>query len=251
MKILSAIAATVLLLGACSDDAASLDPSLENLADIRSGELQLDVSIAPSTEGTDTGFSIAGVFSLPDEEGSLPEADLTYTQRVGTTEVEGRFLADGETVVVEVDGQQSELTPEQVDAFRATGDESADSVFGSLNVEDWFLRPETDDEEGEVTIKGDLDVIVALNDILEVAQRFGSSLPPIEGDEAEVVRESVRSATGEITTGAEDGLLHHVAVFIDFGVSDPDLARALGPLAGVVFTLEMTISNVNEPVDVD
>jgi hypothetical protein len=42
-----------------------------------------------------------------------------------------------------------------------------------------------------------------------------------------------------------------VAVFIDFGVSDPDLARALGPLAGVVFTLEMTISNVNEPVDVN
>lgn len=100
-------------------------------------------------------------------------------------------------------------------------------------------------------MSGELDVVAALNDIFEVARSFGGSLEPIEGDEAEIVTASVREASAEIVSGAEDGLLRHLEVEIDFGVADEALSSALGPLAGATFELDFTISNVNEPVDVE
>ncbi|MEA2453132.1 MAG: hypothetical protein QOG04_1842 [Actinomycetota bacterium] len=213
--------------------------------------MSLEVSIAPAGEDEALGFALDGVFSLPDASGDLPEADLEYTQRSGGEAVSARFASDGETIFVEVDGERRELSPDEIEGFRATGDDSADSVFGALEVDRWIPDPQTDESGDEITVSGDLDVIAALNDIFEVARSFGgASLATIEGDEADVVRESVRSATAEITSGAEDGLLHHLVVEIDFGVADEDVAQALGPLAGAVFTLDLTISNVNEAVDV-
>lgn len=242
----------LLLLGACSPDASeSAASSLQKISDIRSGELALDVSIAPSGEDEATGFSLEGLFSLPEEQGALPEADLLYTQRADGSEAEGRFIADGETVTVEVEGESAELPPEQVESFRVGGDGSGDSVFGNLDVESWFPEPETEESGDAVTLSGELDVIAALNDIFEIAESFGATLEPIEGDEADIVRDSVRSATGEITSDAEDGLLRHLVVEFDFGVADPDLAEALGPLAGATFTIDLAISNVNETVDID
>lgn len=242
----------LLLLGACSPDATeSAATSLQKISDIRSGEMVLDVSIAPAGEEEATGFSLDGLFSLPEEQGALPEADLLYIQRADGSEVEGRFIANGETVFVEVDGDRVELPPEQVESFRVQGSGSGDTIFGNLDVQSWFPQPETEESGDAVTLSGDLDVIAALNDIFEIAKSFGATLAPIEGDEAEIVRDSVRSATGEITSGTEDGLLRHLAVDFDFGVADPDLAEALGPLAGATFTIDLTISNVNETVDIE
>ena len=243
---------SLLVVGACSPDAReSATSSLENISDIRSGELSLDVGISPAGEEEATGFSLEGAFSLPEESGAMPEADLIYVQRAAGTEAEGRFIADGETVFVEVEGERVELPPDQVESFRVGGTETGDSVFGSLDVDGWFPDPQTEESDEEVTVSGDLDVVAALNDIFDVAQSFGASFEPIEGDEADIVRDSVRSATGEVSSGVEDGLLRRLSVEIDFGVTDPELAEDLGPLAGATFSLELTISNVNEEVDVE
>lgn len=243
---------TALLLFACSPDAKdSAAGGLKKLADIRSGEISLDVSIAPQGEEEATGFALEGVFSLPEESGQLPEADLSYTQRAAGEEAEGRFISNGETVFVEVDGERTELPPDQVEGFRVAGTESGESVFQGLDATTWFENPETEESGDEVTLTGELDVVAALNDIFEVARSFGGTMEPIEGDEADIVRDSVRDASAEITTGAEDGLLHHATVTIDFGVADPELAEALGPFAGATFTLELSLENVNEPVEVD
>lgn len=242
----------LLVLISCSPDATeTATSSLQKISDIRSGEMSLDVSIAASGEDEATGFSLEGLFSLPEEQGALPEADLLYTQRADGSEIEGRFIANGETVFVEVDGDRTELPPDQVESFRVAGAGSGDSVFGNLDVESWFPDPATEESGDAVTLSGDLDVIAALNDIFEIAKSFGATLEPIEGDEADVVRESVRSGTGAITSGTEDGLLRHLGVEFDFGVTDPDLAEALGPLAGATFTIDLTISNVNETVDIE
>lgn len=247
-----ALVSLLFVLISCSPDAAeTATSSLQKISDIRSGEMSLDVSIAPAGEDEATGFSLEGLFSLPEEQGALPEADLLYVQRADGSEAEGRFIADGETVTVEVEGETAELSPEQVDSFRVDGTGAGDSIFGNLDVESWFPDPETEESGDEITLSGNLDVIAALNDIFEIAESFGASLEPIEGDEAEIVRNSVRSATGEITSGAEDGLLRHLAVEFDFGVTDPDLAEALGPLAGATFTIELAISNVNGTVEID
>lgn len=248
----TAFACSLLVLGACSPDGQeTATTSLQNIAEIRSGELTIDVGIAPAGEEEATGFALEGVFSLPDEAGALPEADLLYTQRVEGAEVEGRFISNGDTIFVEVDGGRTELPPDQIEDFKVTGSASDGSVFGALDVEEWFSDPTTEEAGDEVTLSGELDVVAALNDIFEVARNFGATIQPIEGSEADIVAESVRSARAEITSGAEDGLLRGVSLEIDFGVTDQELAEALGPLAGATFTLELDLSNVNEPVDVE
>ena len=252
MRSAAVSAALLLTLAACAPDAKETSvASLQKISDIRSGELTLDVAISPSGEGEATGFSLEGVFSLPEETGEIPEADLVYTQRAGGSEAEGRFIADGETVFVEVDGDRTELPPEEVDTFRVAGTDAQRSVFSALQVDEWFPEPVIEESGDEVVMSGKLDVVAALNDIFEVARSFGGSLEPIEGAEADIVRDSVREAAAEIVTGAEDGLLRHVELELDLGVADAELAKALGPLAGATFTIDFTISNVNEPVDVE
>ena len=247
-----ALTATLVVLASCSPDATeTASSSLQKISDIRSGEMSLDVGISPHGEEEATGFSLEGLFSLPEENGALPEADLLYTQRGGGSEAEGRFIADGETVFVEVDGDRTELSPEQVDSFRVGGTGSGDSIFGELDVDQWFPDPQTEESGDEVTLSGDLDVVSALNDIFEIAQSFGASFEPIAGDEEAIVRDSIRSATGEITSGAEDGLLRHLEIEIDFGVADPELSEALGSLSGAIFTIDLTISNANGTVEID
>lgn len=129
----------LVLLSACGPDAKeSSVASLQRISDIRSGDLTLDVAISPTGEGQATGFGLEGVFSLPDTAGEIPEADLIYTQRAGGSEAEGRFIADGETVFVEVDGERTELPPDQVEGFRVAGSDAEGSVFSALEVGDWF-----------------------------------------------------------------------------------------------------------------
>jgi hypothetical protein len=248
-KLGSLLVAAALVVACAPDAKESAADGLKNLAEIRSGEISLDVSIAPQGEEEATGFALEGVFSLPEESGELPEADLSYTQRANGEEVEGRFVSDGESVFVEVDGERTELPPDQVEGFRVAGTESGDSVFQGLDATTWFEDPGTEESGDEVTLSGELDVVVALNDIFEVARSFGGTMEPIEGDEADIVRDSVRSASADITTGA-DGLLHHASVTIDFGVADPELSEALGSFAGATFSLELSLTNVNETVEV-
>lgn len=247
-----ALVSLLLILSSCSPDASeTATSSLQKISDIRSGEMSLDVSIAPSGEDEATGFSLEGLFSLPEDQGALPEADLSYTQRADGSEVEGRFIADGQTVFVEIDGDRTQLPSDQVDSFRVEGSGGGESIFGNLDAEAWFPDPEIEESGDAVTLSGDLDVIAALNDIFEIANSFGATLEPIGGDEAGIVRDSVRSATGEITSGTEDGLMRSLTVEFDFGVADPDLAEALGPLSGATLTIDLAISNVNETVDIE
>ena len=247
-----AVVAIAALIGGCAQDPeADALESLRRISEIRSGELTLDVAIETTGEDVaSTGFTIDGVFMLPDEEGALPEADLAYTQRAGDEEVDGRFISDGTTVFVEVEGERTELPADQVDAFRVEGDADAATVFTQLDVEKWLPDATVEDEGGDTTITGDLDVVAALNDMFELAASFGGAVvPAIEEDQAEIVRSSVVSSSAEITAG-EDGLLRRLSMAIEFGVADAELREALGPLAGATFTLELDLASVNDPVDV-
>lgn len=225
--------------------------SLQLISDIRSGVMDLVVRIETSDASASTGLTLEGAFMLPEEQGALPEADLTYTQNQGDDSTTARFISNGEAMFVEVDGERTDLPPEQVETFRTTGDPEAASVFGTLDVSDWIPRPEIQEDGDLATITGELDVVAALNDIFEVGRRFGGvELPALEGDEAERVEAAVRASTAEITAGP-DGLLRHLLVEIDLGVEEGDLRDALGPLAGAIFSVELSIDNVNEKIDVE
>ena len=252
MRVVALAAIAALVSGCAQDPEADALESLRRISEIRSGDMTLDVDIETTGEdAASTGFTIDGVFMLPDEEGALPEADLAYTQRAGDEEAGGRFVSDGTTVFVEVEGERTELPADQVDAFRVEGDAGVDSVFTKLNVESWLPDATVEEEHGDTTITGDLDVVAALNDMFELVASFGgAAVPAIEGDQAEIVRSSVVSSSAEITAG-EDGLLRRLAMVIEFGVADAELREALGPLAGATFSLDLAISNVNEEVDVE
>ena len=247
------LAVVACLLTACSQDGGTpLATTAENISDIRSGEFQLEVTIEAADGSATTGFTLVGPFSLSEEAGALPIADLTYVQIAGDEEGGGRFIATGKGVFTEIDGQVYELPEDQIESFRTSGEEDADSVFAGIDVDEWVIDPTTEESEDTTTITGDLDVVTAMNDIFQIAQRFGAAgLPRIEGDEAARVEGAVRSATITVESGADDGLLRHLAVTIDFGVENQDLTEALGPLAGASFDLELTIENPNEPVEVD
>ena len=251
MKVVVLAAIAALVSGCAQDPEADALESLRRISEIRSGELTLDVGIETTGEdAASTGFTIEGVFMLPDEEGALPEADLAYTQRAGEEEVSGRFISDGTTVFVEVEGERTELPADQVDAFRVQGDAAAETVFSQLDVETWLPDATVEEEGGDTTITSDLDVVAALNDMFELAASFGgASVPVIEGDQAEIVRSSVVSSDAEITAN-EDGLLQELSIVVEFGVANAELREALGPLAGAIFTLDLDLTAVNEPVDV-
>jgi hypothetical protein len=101
------------------------------------------------------------------------------------------------------------------------------------------------------TIAGRLDVVAAANDLFDLARDFaGTTVPAIEGEEAERLRGAVESASLELIVGRDDELLRRLR--IDVAATAPDrLEPALSELLGVRFQLLLAIEDPNEPVRVD
>ena len=72
MRVVAFVAIAALVGGCAQDPESDAIESLRRISEIRSGELSLDVGIAtPGEDAASTGFTIDGVFMLPDEEGAL------------------------------------------------------------------------------------------------------------------------------------------------------------------------------------
>lgn len=216
---------------------------------------------AEEAGGGDVGFELSGPFSLP-EAGQLPIADIEYTQLAGPERGEASFISTGDAAFVELEGTTYELPEEQLEGLRAPEEETSGvEVFGDLEVDQWIVDPELN-EGGEVggaetdRVSGELDVVTALNDLLDVAAQFGASgfggLSQVEGDSAEQLENAVESATIEIYSGTEDRLLRRVDIEIEFGASGSgEVSDEVAGVLGTRLTLEMTISDPNEPIDVE
>lgn len=231
-----------------------------NLEELRSGELELSVTTAsaPGIDGSaEAGFELSGSFQLP-EEGSLPIADLEFTDLGSDEPISRGFISTGEEAFIEVDGQAYLLSAEQTQGLLG-GSGEGDALFEGVDVSGWFVDAELKEGESldgeEVdTVTGELDVVVALNDLFEIAERFGSptAFEPIEGDEAERLQNAVRSSSIEIASGSEDRLLRHLLIDVDLALDEGiSLAESLGPLAGASFTIDMNIGAPNEDVEVE
>lgn len=254
-------AAVCLTLVACSSDASDVvTETTANLEDLKSGHLELSVSAAPlpgrEGEQPEAGFELSGSFQLP-EEGSLPVVDLEYTDLGLEEPATQGFIATGESAYLVVDEIAYEIPPEQADSLRG-GSAEGEGVFDQLQVADWIREPELSEGESHDgddvdRVRGELDVVQALNDLVATAQRFGrSDLNAIEGTEAERLESAVQRSTIELLTGSEDRLLRSLSISIEFALDEAvDLTEVLGPLAGATFELDLEISDPNEPVDVE
>jgi hypothetical protein len=233
-----------------------------SLGDIRSGTLHLSVLVetTPGRDAGRVGFEIDGPFALA-ESGDLPEADISYTQIAGDDEVTVRLTSTGETAYQTVAGETTEMAEPQLDALRAAGGSEAGGGLGRLDLSAWIDGAELQDggRRGGVDaylVTGRLDVVAALNGMVDAARSFGASgaasLEHLDEANAELLTNAIRSSSVGVYAGEEDGLLRSLEVLVEFQADAPaEVRRALGPLAGARLSIELSIDDPNEPVDVD
>jgi hypothetical protein len=263
-RIAGAAALTAALLAACSG-APSADEVLsrasDSLADIRSGELHLSVLVetAPGADSSRIGFEIDGPFAFGGA-GELPEARITYKQIAGEDELEVTLTSTGETAYQTVAGQTTEMSEPQLEELRATG-VSEGGGFGTLDVQEWIDDAELRDggRRGATDVylvTGSLDVVAALNGMVDAATAFGASgaagLEHLDAAGERAIESSVESSSVKIYAGEEDGLLRALNLLVEFQANaDKEVLDALGPLAGARLSIELSIDDPNEPVDVE
>jgi hypothetical protein len=126
-----------------------------------------------------------------------------------------------------------------------------------LRIDDWIRDPKSSDG-GDVggadtdKIEADLDVVAAVNDLIEVTGSFGGpDLDSIEGPEAEQLRSAVRDAKLEVWTGDDDRLPRRLRIEADFDPELPEELEELARAAGSKVTFELAIDDPNKPVEVE
>lgn len=255
------LVAIALVAAACDADGGSdandaLVETTENLATIESGDLSL--TLLAESEGDAAGrvgFRLDGSFALADE-GELPIADMEYTQIAGDEEGGGRFLSTGERAYVEIDETVYELPEEQQEALRSDGAQTGEAGLGQLEIDGWVRDAEiagggTVDGVETDRITAGLDVVTAVNDLVELAGRLGTfDIGRLEGASAQQLERAVEQARIEVVTGKDDRLLRRLRIDVEFGAPEdlpPEFQNVLGAGVG----LELALADVNEPVRVE
>jgi hypothetical protein len=256
MRRLALLLAAVLTLSGCGGGGGSAQDALSdtasNLGKIRSGDLTLEL-LFMAKGGEEQGFRLQGPVALG--QGSLPVADLEYTQIAGSQEATTRFISTGNKAFVEVEGTAYELPPGLVaDLQSATVELRSEGGLEQIEIGRWFEDPELSeggDLGGDETdlVRARLNVVEVVNGLLGIAAEFGGTkrAPRVEGRGAEQLENAVRSARLELWTGKDDRLLRRLRLAIDLGVKAPAQVKSLVG-AGVRF--ELSVLHPNEEVQV-
>ena len=230
------------------DDAAltTLADTAATLADIHSAAIEVELLAESPDMGEDArlGFRLDGFVQLPDDEGELPVAELTYTQIAGANEGTATFVAvDGELYVTAA-GVTTQLPPDQASGFaRQEGD---DEGLSELRIDDWIVAPTLEEEDDIATVRGELDLAAFYAGLAELS---GGALPALDDDDVAQLDAAVQASTIEVAAGADDHFLRAVVIDITFGSSTPDDVPGLTP--GATAHFELRLDAINEPVDVD
>jgi hypothetical protein len=132
--------------------------------------------------------------------------------------------------------------------------------LATLRIDDWMENPRVS-KGGRVggaettRIHGTLNVVNAINDLLDMAGQLGASqlaaVPRLEGTSADQVQHAVRSSTMDVFTGSSDDLLRKLVVRVEFGANPPPQLRALaGTVGSARLLLELDLTDPNRPVHV-
>lgn len=231
-----------------------LEETTDRLGDIRSGNLSFKLSAA-TRGGAETGFELKGPFSIP-SGAALPTARLDYRRLGVPGSRPSTFISTDKTAYIEVGGRAYQLPPDQVSGLRGSRDAQG-GPFETLDISGWVDKPRVTrgpkiDGAQTNVIRGDLEVVAALNDLFGLAREFGSSnLPQLGQKDQKHLEEAVKSARIEVITGRSDSLLRRLSMVVDLGAEGPKrLSPKLRNLLGVNFRLEMAISDPNRPINV-
>jgi hypothetical protein len=246
----------VVLLAGCGgggvDANAVLSETAANLSSIKSAEsLHLKLLVEPR-EGEPFGFELDGPFSLCDHR-PLPRLNVEYTQIANGREATVRLISTGEQGYVEVGGAAYELRDDQAADLRAACEELGDEGgLEMLRVDDWVRDPEGSRDGDVDRIEGELNVVAAINDLVDVARTFGgSSLFRLDRDDATRIADATEDSSFELETGHDDQLLRRLFLETELGFDVPeDLRRALGDAVGGTVTFELELEDPNVPIEV-
>jgi hypothetical protein len=254
--------AVLALAGACGNGGgtgtASSDPvaaAQAQLAKTKRATIDLRLAAdagkadAPSTK--QVGFELQGPFALPEKDGALPVADLTSTRLLGEHQAKSTFVSTGQRAWVVTDGHAVELRGKQLDALRGTTKGGA-ADLDSLHLTKWFATRKESTSGDTTVVRGELDAVAAVNDVLAMAGSFGATgTKPIEGSDADRLRALVRSSSVELDTDSGDHHLRHLTFDVRFAPEkEPEVARLLPDLAGVGLHLELRLTDVGRAVHV-
>lgn len=271
MPILAAalLAMATLLLAACGSDAgddADSDPQelLERTfsedSQIESG--LLSVTVQAEGEGGQGGTldaSLSGPFQARGE-GELPLLDiglrLLFESGEDSQNIEGALTLTQDAAYVTVDetayevdeatygSVQEAYAQSAAAAEEQEQDEEGSAVLSQLGIDpaNWLTDvtnegvEEVDGTE-VVRISGTADVSRILADTQELAQTGGQAAG-LSADELGELEESVRSASVDVFTGADDNILRRLDLGLELDSPDDDAALAL--------TVSIALSEVNE-----
>jgi hypothetical protein len=221
-------------------------------------KLRLVASSAGALGDATAGFEVSGPFSFDVDEGSLPLADITYRQ-IGGEGKGFRFISTTESAFLDVAGQVYELPPGQVEGLRVS--EGGTGGLEQLGVETWLTNPKVTNggRVGGVAtdkVTAGLDVVAAMNGLISTAQAMGATavadVPPVEGEDAQQLRQAVESTSFKLLVGKEDRLLRRLEMSIDFA---PGASRRLGEeLSSLVqarLAMELAIDDPNSAIEIE
>lgn len=248
MRRLAAALALASVVAACGgDDPTTLEAAEEAMADLRAGELLLELT-ASSPDGGPVGFRMEGPYSIGGE-GELPVFDLTYTQLAGETEVVTQVVSTGDEAFVVVDGEATPVEGDAADALRMGEGEG----FTGLGIAGWVVDPTEDRRGDEIIVSGRVDAADLLGDLARIVSQVagaGDAEAP-SGDDADRLRSLVRSSEAEIVVG-EDDLPRSIDLSVDFGGEVPDeLVDAIGPYAAATLELHLDLVRIDEDLEVE
>jgi hypothetical protein len=243
--------------GGGGDPHPALAQTAAKLGSIRSGDLSLSLRVDPRGQGGEFGFELSGPFSLG-KSGSLPVANLRYTQIANDRQATATLISTGSKAYVRIGDTAYELPSAQTAELRsATNDLRTHGGLARLRIGDWIKDPQLSDG-GRVGgadtdhVHSTLDTAAAVDDLLEVSRGFGSSIPSLDAGSLKRLVSATRSATLDLYTGKRDRLLRKLSIDADFGLSVPEaLASALGATVGAEVRFDLEIAHPNSRVRVE
>jgi hypothetical protein len=256
----AAFAAVAIAFAACGGDepapVENPDPMVsidENLVDIDSGRIQVSIrAITPGEEPV--SFEMSGTFSQATDEESLPIADLKYSNRSGVKPQDSSFISDGERAwVVNSRGTK------EVEGEPLAGLKGGDDVAGlsALHPKSWFEAEPTKqpgpavDGKPTTTYSGEVDPVAVIEDIIAVSANLGAFVAEtITDDGRDQIRAAAQNAVLEVTAGKTDDLLRGVKFGVDITGDLAALRPVLRELAANRIEFELSITDLNGPVEV-
>lgn len=251
-RLLAALIPLLGLLAACGGPGPSrpIAAALDRLKPIRSGVLQVEALFIGASRGPGgAGFNISGPFAEPLRAGGPPVTDLDVSA-IGSGQAATTLISDGKSVVIERGGV---IRPVTGSALKAMGYSTNADLVGlqSLGVAYWTQGPvRTTTANGAVTLAAAPDPVAAINGIVALAKEVGvgDGFHTVGGGSASVLRHNLASGSFSLRYGAGDHLLQFFWVQLLFRPAAlPAIRTSLGPTAGPLISMSVSVSEVNQP----